>query len=550
MKILLVGINSKFIHTNMAIRYLKANCDFDVELKEYTIKDDFQAMVKDILSYNANIVGFSCYIWNIQIIIEIVKVLREKNQNQKIIFGGPETSYDYDYYLYNNYANYIIVNEGEIAFNQLIGALQSNLSLDDISNLAFIKDNKIKRNITTVIKDLNQLRSPYLLTEDISNISKKVQYVELSRGCPYKCSYCIASLEKGLRFFDIDKVINTIDYLVNNGAKTIKFLDRSFNANKKIALEFFKILIEKDYPETVFQFEINGDVLHDEIIDYLIKNLKKNYIRFELGIQSTNSLVNELINRYQDTEKLISNIKKLQDSNVILHLDLIAGLPYENLKSFKNTFNEIFLLFSKELQLGFLKMLKGTKIRDEALTHGYLYDSNPPYEIMSNNYITASELSDIHIVETFLEMYWNKGFMNESIKYIISNYKSPFDFFFDLGNYYLQNNLSTKKYQLYNLFENLQSFLSSRNLYTKDIEDELKYDYLSYNKIKPKIYWHNDFKKQNIIREFFIKNQDNKIDDLYKYALVTEYKDGYLFVLYLPDKTEFYYFDGETKRIS
>ncbi|MDT8337230.1 MAG: DUF4080 domain-containing protein [Candidatus Izemoplasmatales bacterium] len=551
MKILLVGINSKFIHPNMAIRYLKSNCDFDVEIKEYTIKDDLPAIIDAILTYEVDIIGFSCYIWNIQIIIEITKFLRENNFNQKIVFGGPETSYEYDEYLNKKYADYIIINEGEISFNKLINALYSNLDLDTIPNLAFVKDNKIQRNPTHVIKDLNKLKSPYYLSEDIIDIPKKIQYVELSRGCPYKCSYCLASLEKGIRFFDIEKVIKTIDYLILNGAKTIKFLDRSFNANKKIALEFFKILIEKDYSNTVFQFEINGDVLQDEIIDYLINNLKKNYIRFELGIQSTNLLINESINRYQDTEKLINNIKKLQISNVILHLDLIAGLPYENLDSFKNTFNEIFVLFSEELQLGFLKMLKGTKIRDEAALHGYIYDSKPPYEIQSNKYINADELRDIHIVETFLEIYWNKGFMNETMKLIISKYKSPFDFFFDLGNYFRQNKITNKKYQLYDLFINMQSFLISRNLYTENLADKLKLDYLSYNKIKPKIFWKNDFKKQNIIREFFKLNQDHKLDDLYKYTLVTKYQEGYLLVLYLPNKINmYYYFNNQTKRIS
>lgn len=551
MKTLLVGINSKFIHTNMAIRYLKANCDFDVALEEYTIKDNHQTMIKDILSYQADIIGFSCYIWNIKIVLEIVKALREKNHNQKIIFGGPETSYDYDDYLYNNYADFIIINEGEIAFNQLISSLHLGLDINKIPNLAFIQDNKIKRNPVRVIDDLNKLRNPYLFVEDISEIPKKIQYVELSRGCPYKCSYCLASLEKGLRFFDIDKVIEIIDFLVNNGAKTIKFLDRSFNSNKKLSLDFFKILVEKNYPETIFQFEINGDVLHDEIIDYLINNLKKNYIRFELGVQSTNSLVNESINRYQDTKKLINNIKKLQGSNVILHLDLIAGLPYENLESFKNTFNDIFSLYSKELQLGFLKMLKGTKIRSEASLHGYLYNSNPPYEIISNNYITANELHEIHIVETFLEIYWNKSFMNQSIELIISRYKSPFDFFNDLGNYYLQNKIATRKYQLYDLFINLRNFLIKENLYDMDIENNLKLDYLRYNKIKPKIFWNNDFKKQNIIREFFKINNHYKLDDLYKYTLVTKYNKGYLLVIYLPDKTEFYYyFNNQTKRIS
>ena len=550
MKTLLIGINSKFIHPNMAIRYLKANCDFPVAIKEYTIKDNKDEIINDILLESPEIIGFSCYIWNISYILEIVETLRKLKPECIVIFGGPEVSYEYNNYLINNIADYIIINEGEISFNLLIKSLSELRPLNDIPNLSYLKDGLIVRNKSSVIGDLNSLKSPYYFDFDERDISKKVQYVELSRGCPYQCSYCLASLERGLRFFNIENVFTIIDHLVQKGAKTIKFLDRSFNANKKLALNFFKTLIEKDYSNTVFQFEINGDVLDKKIVDYLVDNLKKDYVRFELGVQSTNDLVNLSINRFQNTNVLIDNIRNLQKSNVILHLDLIAGLPHEDLNSFKKTFNEIFILFAEELQLGFLKMLKGTKIRKEAKLHDYVFSQEPPYEISQNMYISTDELEIIHEVEVFLEIYWNKGFMQKTIKHIMVHQSNPFDFFLNLSLFYKENNLSHKKYQLYDLFINLRSYLEYINILDAETDDLLKLDYLLYNKIKPKVYWENEFKKQDIIREFQQINQEYNLDSLYKYSLVTKYKDGYLFVMYFPDKKEVIYWNVITKRIS
>ncbi|MGD9761780.1 MAG: DUF4080 domain-containing protein [Candidatus Izemoplasmatales bacterium] len=550
MNTLLIGINSKFIHPNMAIRYLKANCDFPVTLKEYTIKDDKDFIINNILLESPEIVGFSCYIWNITLILEIVESLKTANPECIIILGGPEVSYEYDSYLKTQLADYIIINEGEISFNMLIKSLTEQRPLNEIPNLSYLKEGKIVRNTSSVILNLNSLNSPYYFDFDILDIPKKVQYVELSRGCPYQCSYCLASLEKGLRFFNIENVFTIIDYLVDKGAKTIKFLDRSFNANKKLALDFFKTLVDKDYKNTVFQFEINGDVLDQKIIDYLVENLKKDYVRFELGVQSTNDLVNQSINRFQNTNVLVNNIKSLQKSNVILHLDLIAGLPHEDLLSFKNTFNEIFSLFAEELQLGFLKMLKGTKIRKEAKLHDYVFSAEPPYEISKNKYISAYELEIIHQVEIFLEIYWNKGFMQQTIKHIMSNQSNPFDFFLNLSSFYKEKELSHTKYQLYDLFINLRSYLNYLNILDVETEDLLKLDYLLYNKVKPKVYWENDFKKQDIIRDFQQTNQEFNLDNLYKYSLVTKYKDGYLLVIYFPDKKEVIYWNNITKRIS
>ena len=541
MKTIQVGINSKYIHPNLAIRYLKANTTYPIKLLEYTIKDKTEKILSDIRKENPNIIGFSVYIWNVEIIKKLLLEIKQILPNVKIILGGPEVSYEYNEFFTNYSVDYIIANEGEISFHLLLKALENNLLINDIPNLIYINKNLIKKNNLKTIDNLDELKLPYNFEKDFKTIPNKVQYVELSRGCPYNCSYCLASLEKGLRFFSIDRVKRTVDFLVKKGAKTIKFLDRSFNANPKLAQEFLDYIISRNYQNTVFQFEINGDILKDDFISFLIKKVPKNLIRFELGIQSTNDLVNKEVNRYQDTVKLIKIIKKLKKSNVTLHLDLIAGLPYENLTSFKNTFNTIYQLFADELQLGFLKVLKGTKIYFTTNKHKINYQSIAPYEIIDNKYITKTELEVIHKVETMLNIYWNKGFMNESIYHLTLN-KDAFEFFKDLYDFYKKNSYSHFRYSFSDLFTNLISFLKNKNIYNNYIEDTLKYDYLVHHNTKPKLYWNESINKNNIIREFHKQNPQLNIDKLYKYALVIKYLDNYLIILYLPNKKEIYHF--------
>jgi radical SAM superfamily enzyme YgiQ (UPF0313 family) len=534
MKVVLVGVNSKYIHTNLAIRYLKVNCDYPVTLKEFTIKDSIEKIMNGVMDESPDIIGFSVYIWNVEIIKEILKIMKSKFSDKTIILGGPEVSYEYDEYLKNHLTNYIIFNEGEIAFNKLINSLVYNKDIKDINNLSYFTDNNIVRNLPQEIRNLNKLKNPYKLdNEDIKN---KIQYIELSRGCPYKCSYCMASLEKLVRFFDLDRVKQDIEFLYSNGAKTFKFLDRTFNLKAKLALDIYRYIIENDFSNAVFQFEINGDILKDEVMEYLVQNAPPNRIRFEIGIQSTNDMVNLAVDRQQDNGKLFDNIKRLNSSNVDMHLDLIAGLPYEGYTSFITTFNSAFNLYAKELQLGFLKLLKGTKLYYQAKEFDYRFPDTSPYELIENRFITKEELHNIHIVEEILEIYWNKGFMDKSIRLITKNETSPFDFFLNLGNHFIRKNLSFHRYQLYDIFMTLEEFLEGNYIF------DIRYDYLLYNNIKPKIYWENSVKKNDIVRLFHKENPEYNIDVLYKYSVVTKYKNGYLIVIYLPNKKEMHIF--------
>jgi radical SAM superfamily enzyme YgiQ (UPF0313 family) len=541
MKTCLVGINSKYIHPNLAIRYLKANTDYPVDMIELTIKDDEEKIINTILKTQPDIVGFSVYIWNVEIIKQILRTIRNNYPDIILILGGPEVSYQNDTYFKENLTDFIIAGEGEKSFHLLLDAIhQKKTDFSSIPNLIYIRKGMIIKNKVKNIEDLNTLKDPYHVSEE-KDIQHKIQYVELSRGCPYQCAYCLASLEKGLRFFDVNHVLEIIDDLVKRGARTFKFLDRSFNANHRLAQEFLSKLYQKHYKDVVFQFEINGDVLKDDFIDFLIEQTPKDLIRFEIGVQSTNDQVNKAVQRYQDTQQLIKNIQKLKQAPIVFHLDLIAGLPYEDLDSFKNTLNTIYQLFPDELQLGFLKVLKGTTIERQSPKYKIQYQKQAPYEIIDNAFISSKELQIIHQVETMLNIYWNKNFMNRSIKYLTEDINA-FDFYLSLYQYYKKHNYPTLRYRFNDLFTNLIGYLKENHLFNHTIDSLLKYDFLIHHPIKPKIYWDNLVDKNAIIRLFHKENPQLNIDDLYKYGLVTPYFEGYLIVTYKANQKEIYTF--------
>lgn len=535
MKTVLLGINAKYIHTNNAVRLLKANTDFSVDILEYTIKDDIDKIVSDIEKENPDVLGFSVYIWNISLIIKILSKL--SLDGSKIVLGGPEVSYDSEYIINNKIADFIIRGEAEVAFNELLVALDTGNSYENINSLMFLKDNLLIDNGIHEIQNLSLLKQPHFFENDISHIPNKVSYIESSRGCPYKCSYCLSSLEKTVRFFDVESVKKTILYLMEKGSKTIKFLDRTFNANKN-TLDFLSFIIENNNNKTVFQFEITGDILDKKIIEHLNEFAPPGLFRFEIGIQSINYETNFLVDRFQNTEKLFENISLIQEGNVIgLHLDLIAGLPKEDLNSFKKTFNEVFKLGAKELQLGFLKMLRGTKIRHEAQIYKYEFSDEPPYEIISNESISVNDISEIHLVEHMLDIYHNKGYFGKNLLNYILKTNSPYDFFKEIGKYYLKHEYSFKGYQVEDVYQRLFNFLNDEDEIYK-----LKKDYLNRSKIKPKIFWDNSIEKpeKRRIFELLSLRQNIDINILYKYSVLIKYKSECYITIYKDLKNHSY----------
>ena len=481
MKVLLISINAKYIHTNNAVRLLKVNSSFNPEILEYTIKDSNENIIEDIYLNKPEIIAFSVYIWNVEKVKTILSSLQLPNT--KIILGGPEVSYDVKHFLNYTKADFIVKGEGEIAFEELLKSINDKTDYSTIPNIAYKDNNKIISNPIHEISDLSIIKAPYYLKEDLHHIQNKIAYIESSRGCPYNCSYCLSSMEEKVRFFPLEYVQKAIQYLMDHGSKTIKFLDRTFNANKN-TMAILEHIIKIDNGRTVFQFEITGDVLDKRIIEYLNTHARKGLFRFEIGIQSTNDQTNILVDRYQNTEKLFENIKLIQDAGIIdLHLDLIAGLPLEDLSSFRNTFDSVFRLGTKELQLGFLKMLRGTKIRRESDKYGYEFSPTAPYEIIRNNVLSETDIDEIHRVEHMLQIYHNKGYFRENMHQIILSKPSPYNFFLELHNHLRRNNYITFNYQLADIYQYVFDLLNEEEVYL------LKKDYLLRAKTKPKMFF-------------------------------------------------------------
>lgn len=525
MKALLISINAKFIHTNNAVRLLKANSDFQCDIREYTIKDAYTDIIHDIEKSDHEVVGFSVYIWN----VEIIKIILSKlSTNKIIVLGGPEVSYEPEYFLKTTSASYIVKGEGEVAFNQLLTALNNGQKTPNISNISYRKDGSFVHTPIQEISDLNTLKCPYYDVSDRSHIPHKIAYIESSRGCPYNCAYCLSSLEKTVRFFDIKTVTNAIDYYMQNGAKTIKFLDRTFNANKK-TFEIIDHIIKHDNKTTTFQFEITGDTLSPTLIDKIHKDARKGLFRFEIGVQSTNPITNRLVNRIQNTNKLIDTINSIIEHDIItLHLDLIAGLPKEDKISFIHTFNTIYNCGAKELQLGFLKLLRGTQLKHQANNYGITYNETAPYELIKTDVLSIEDIAEIHLVEHMLEIYHNKGYFGEQLKQIILNKPSPYHFFLALGNAYQKNNYSMHRYQLEDVYYRLFEHLSTKEQFL------VKQDYLLRSTIKPKKLWQTQIDKST--RKTLLNDISTQyhipLRDLYKHSRIIQYKNTYFIVYY------------------
>ncbi|BDH61926.1 B12-binding domain-containing radical SAM protein [Lysinibacillus sp. PLM2] len=496
MNIVLTTLNAKYIHTNLAIRYLKAAAlpEFDPKIVEYTIKDPTFNIVTDLYQYKPDVVGFSCYIWNIEETIRVIKMLKTVSPHTKIILGGPEVSYDVHDWLrrLEGEVDYIVMGEGEFSFKELLKYFNEEISLDEVPGICYLLDGKVKIHPQPKKIDLREIASPYRFEEDRPHLGKRIQYIETSRGCPFSCQFCLSSIEVGVRYFNREKIKEDIRYLMDNGAKTIKFVDRTFNISRSYAMEMFQFLIDEHKPGVVFQFEITADIMRPEVIQFLNDNAPKGLFRFEIGVQSTNDLTNELVKRRQNFEKLKRTVTMVKEGGKIdQHLDLIAGLPEEDYESFRKTFNDVFKMRPEELQLGFLKLLRGTGLRVEASRYGYTYVDIAPYEIFSNNVLTFDEIIRIKQAEDVLEKYWNDHRMDYTIEYLVTEvFETPFDFFQNFGTYWEEKGWSRIGHQLEDLFKRLEEFLSTvPNVNMKIVRSLMQLDYLSKQQFQPRKLW-------------------------------------------------------------
>ena len=434
MKILLTTLNSKFIHTNLAIRYLRESVKdlVKVDVREYTINNQLDYILKDIYKHDYDVVLFSTYIWNIYDIVKLCENLKKVKPEIKIGLGGPEVTYDSENAMEKyEFLDYILCGEGELVFRSLVEHFLGEKNIEDVKGIVYRKDGQIIVNEEMeLLQNLDEIPSPYE-NLDVKEYENRIVYYETSRGCPFNCQYCLSSAIKGLRYFSTDRVKRDLKNLIDARVSQIKFIDRTFNANKKFAKEIMEFLMENDNGYTTYHFEVTAHLLDDDMLDFL-KNCKEGLFQFEIGVQSTNQKTLDAVGRRDDFEKLSYVVKKIKSfRNIHQHLDLIAGLPYEGYERFEKSFNDVFNLGIEQLQLGFLKMIKGTGMRNSAKQYGYKFKDYAPYEILFNDFITYDEILKIKDIEDILEKYYNSNNFPLSLEYIIKNYysESPFKFF-------------------------------------------------------------------------------------------------------------------------
>ncbi len=480
-KYTLLSVNSKFIHSNLAIQYIKNFCytkNIIINTLEFSINDNINKIISEIYLSNSKVIGFSCYIWNIEIILKICESLKEIQRGLIIVLGGPEVSYDNKAQLanYMSYIDYVVCGEGEKTFYELIKYIEcKHTNINLIPGLIHKNNDKIIVNEKRKsIANLDIIPFPYT---NISDYKNKIIYYETSRGCPFQCQYCLSSIEKGVRYFSLDRVFNDLDFFIEKKVKQVKLVDRTFNCDKKRCLKIMEYIINKG-GVTNFHFEISAKLIDKEFIS-LVKNAAKGLFQFEIGIQSTNPLTLKSIKRNEPFEDIKNNIKDLILLKLFhVHLDLIAGLPYEDIKSFKNSFDDAYSLKPDMLQLGFLKLLKGSGLRENVDNYNIKHHKYPPYEVISTNSLRYDDIILLKNIENLLDTYYNSGKFKRSIEHIEDKYfSSPYDMYLSLLDYFKNKGYLGRRIKDKDLYLILYDFISETYGISLIFNELLKYDY-------------------------------------------------------------------------
>jgi anaerobic magnesium-protoporphyrin IX monomethyl ester cyclase len=480
MQVLLTTLNAKYIHINLAIRLLyELNKERSgLAWCEFTIKQDRDEVARYCADYQ--VVAFSCYIWNISQTLDVARRIKALNPSVRILLGGPEVSYDWQDVIVRPEVDYIITGEGEEPF-QLF--LEQYPNLGAVPGLVQKNGDDIRYAPESGIFNLKNYENarPYQ-HDDPATLSSKVLYMETSRGCPYKCEFCLASLDNKVRYLPDVHIKSTLKYLMEHG-KTIKFLDRTFNMKRDFTIDIFEFILAHYRPGQVFQFEITADILHPDIIRFIDERVPKNLFRFEIGIQTVNQQANLEVSRKQNFEKTKAIIKAIEHK-VELHLDLIVGLALDRWSDIKYSFEEVFKLFAPELQLGFLKFLKGTPVRDKFEEHGFVFDPEPPYQIIRSNYMSEEELQRVTELEQALEIYWNKPRAHYTLRYAALQYSS-FDFLLGLGTQFVSRS-DAHKHTLREVYDHLVTYVQDQYPDDHVLHQLAALDFCLYHQTRPR----------------------------------------------------------------
>lgn len=461
MKILLAACNAKYIHSNLAVYDLKAySSDYDehVILREYTINQPKDEILKDIYSSGADVVCFSCYIWNISFVRELIRDLVKILPKTAFWAGGPEVSYDAEKFLTEMPEMIgVMVGEGEKTFHDLLEFyIDGKDSLGEISGIAYRTGDKIIHNGWRELMDLSAIPFVY---EHLEKFENRIIYYESSRGCPFSCSYCLSSIDKKLRFRDLELVKKELQFFLDHRVPQVKFVDRTFNCKHEHAMTIWKYILEHDNGVTNFHFEISADLLREEEME-LMSQMRPGLIQLEIGVQSTNPETIRAIHRHMDLKKLEHCVNRVHSfRNIHQHLDLIAGLPYEDYDTFHQSFNDVYQMKPDQLQLGFLKVLKGSLMQKEAEGYGIVYKEKEPYEVLSTNWLTYGEVLKLKMVESMVEVYYNSGQFWHTLEYLVPFEKDAFTFYEKLGSFYEKKGYSEISHSRMRRYEILLEYL-------------------------------------------------------------------------------------------
>ena len=463
MKIILAACNAKYIHSNLAVYDLQAYArqyQQHILLKEYTINQQKDEIMKDLYEEKPDVICFSCYIWNISFVKELAEDLKKVLPSVPFWAGGPEVSFDAEAFLAANPAfDGVMVGEGEETFLELAGYyVDHRKSLEQIRGIAFRKENQVLHNGWREIMDLSKVPFPY---KDLQDFDHRIIYYESSRGCPFSCSYCLSSVDKKLRFRSLDLVRKELQFFMDHKVPQVKFVDRTFNCKHDHAMAIWKYIVEHDNGVTNFHFEIAADLLREEELE-LMATMRPGLIQLEIGVQSTNLQTLEAIHRKTDFSRICQIVERIHSfGNIHQHLDLIAGLPYEDYDSFHHSFNDVYALRPQQFQLGFLKVLKGSLMKQMEKEYGIVHKEKEPYEVLSTNWITYEDVLNLKKVENMVEVYYNSGQFENSLKYVETLFPDSFTMYEALGRFYEQKGYDCISHNRLRRYEILLEFIES-----------------------------------------------------------------------------------------